>query len=84
MSKLMIIFDDTESCDKCKICVAVLGKRYCPAKGTTISKGERDCSCPAVAVPDEMDPAKARGAYDTAYTEGWNAFRRKILGGTNE
>ena len=67
MSKSIIIFETPESCDKCKICVSVMGKRYCPAKGTVISKGERDCSCPAVAVPGKMDPTKARGAYDIAY-----------------
>ena len=84
MSKAIIAFESSESCDKCEICVAVLGKRYCPAKGTTIIKGERDCSCPAVAVPKSMDLSKARGAYDVGYIEGYNACLNKILGGTNE
>ena len=84
MSKSIITFKTPKSCDECQICVSIMGKHYCPPRDTEVSKGERDCSCPLVAVPEKMDPAKARGAYDTAYTEGWNAFRRKILGGTDE
>ena len=84
MMKKMLIVDEPASCEKCDCCANTLGKHICPPKGTYVMKGERDCSCPLVAVPEKMDPAKARGAYDTAYTEGWNAFRRKILGGTNE
>lgn len=52
-TKVALIMDMPENCDDCMLCVAVLGKRYCPAKGTEISKGERDCSCPLVAVPVE-------------------------------
>ena len=84
MSKSIIIFETPESCDKCKICVSVMGKRYCPAKETTISKGERDCSCPAVAVPEKMDPTKARGAYDIAYIKGHNDCLSKITGESYE
>lgn len=50
-NKAALIIDMPENCEDCRLCVAVLGKRYCPAKGTEISKGERDCSCPLVAVP---------------------------------
>lgn len=84
MSKSIITFKTPKSCDECQICVSIMGKRYCPAKGTEISKGERDCSCPAVAVPERMEPAKARGAYDVGYIEGWNSFRSRILGGSSE
>lgn len=84
MSKSLIIFETPESCDKCKICVSVMGKRYCPAKGTVISKGEKDCSCPAVAVPGKMDPTKARGAYDIAYIKGNNDCLSKITGESYE
>lgn len=84
MSKSLIIFETPESCDKCKICVSVMGKRYCPAKGTVISKGERDCSCPAVAVPGKMDPTKARGAYDIAHIKGHNDCLSKITGESYE
>lgn len=84
MSKSIIVIDTPTSCEECNLCAGFMGKHYCPPRDTEVSKGERDCSCPLVAVPDKMDPAKARGAYDTAYIEGWNAFRRKILGGTDE
>lgn len=80
MSKSLIIFETPESCDKCKICVAVMGKRYCPAKGTVISKGERDCSCPAVAVPEKMEPVNARRAYYVGYINGHNDCLKKITG----
>lgn len=53
--KMMLIVDDPESCEECNLCVAVLGKHYCAAKGTNISKGERDCSCPLVAVEKEQE-----------------------------
>ena len=53
MSKSMLIIDAPSSCEKCSLCVAVLGKHYCPAKGTYIANGERDCSCPLVAVPED-------------------------------
>ena len=45
---------------------------------------KHDCSCKLVAVPERMDPAKARGAYDVGYIEGYNACLNKILGGTDE
>lgn len=80
MSKSIIIFDTPDSCDTCPVCVAVLGKRYCPIKGTNISKGERDCSCPAVEVPEGMDPAEARGADDVGYIQGYNDYLAKITG----
>ena len=79
MSKSMIIFDTPDNCDTCPVCVAVLGKRYCPIKGTNISKGERDCSCPAVAVPEKMEPANAR-AYYVGYINGYNDCLKKITG----
>lgn len=81
MSKSMIIFDTPDNCNTCPVCVAVLGKRYCPIKGTNISKGERDCSCPLVEVPPRlsMDNPKSVG-----FIEGWNSFRSRILGGSSE
>lgn len=51
MGKSVLIIKTPESCEKCQLCVNVLGKHYCAAKGTHIAKGERDCSCPLVAVP---------------------------------
>ena len=84
MEKSMLIINTPKNCEDCRCSAMIHGKLYCPPRDTEVSKGERGCSCPLVAVPDKMDPAKARGAYDTAYTEGWNAFRRNILGGTNE
>ena len=80
MSKSIIIFDTPDNCDTCPVCVAVLGKRYCPIKGANISKGERDCSCPAVAVPERMDQADARGIYDVGYINGHNDCLSKITG----
>ena len=84
MSKSIIIFDTPDNCDTCPICVAVLGKRYCPIKGTNISKGERDCSCPAVAVPEKIDPTKAASPFHGQYIQGWNSCVDKLLGGTDE
>lgn len=52
--KAALIMDMPENCEDCRLCVAVLGKRYCSAKGTEISKGEKDCSCPLVAVPENI------------------------------
>ena len=45
---------------------------------------KHDCSCKLVAVPERMDPAKARGAYDATRIEAWNECISKILGGSNE
>lgn len=84
MSKSIIIFDTPDSCDTCPICVAVLGRRYCPIKGTNISKGERDCSCPAVAVPEKLDIKAAATMTSLRFIEGWNSFRSRILGGSSE
>ena len=84
MSKSIVVFKTPKNCDECQLCVAVLGKRYCPAKGTEISKGERDCSCPAVAVPSPMDPDKARGAYDVGCIKGYNDCLSKITGESYE
>ena len=84
MSKSIIIFDTPDSCDTCPVCAAVLGKRYCPIKGTNISKGERDCSCPAVAVPEKIDSERARNADEAGYINGWNECLSKIVGGTDE
>lgn len=78
MSKSLIIIDTPKSCEECNLCVAVLGKHYCAAKGIHISKGERDCSCPLVAVPVKLDMSKSNCV---SYTEGWNDCRRRILGG---
>lgn len=55
MSKSLMIIDTPNSCEECKLCVNVLGKHYCVAKGTNIAKGEKDCSCPLVAVPKKMN-----------------------------
>ena len=84
MSKSIIIFDTPDNCDTCPICVAVLGKRYCPIKGTNISKGERDCSCPAVAVPEKMNIKAAATMTNLRFIEGWNSCVDKLLGGTDE
>ena len=48
MSKSTLTIDTPNSCEDCKLCVGLLGKPYCSAKGVVISKGERDCSCPLV------------------------------------
>lgn len=53
MSKTMLIIDTPSSCEDCKVCVNVLGKHYCAAKGTHIANGERDCSCPLAEVPED-------------------------------
>ena len=55
MSKSMLVIDTPSSCEKCQLCVTLIGKNYCAPKGTHISKGEKDCSCPLVAVPDELN-----------------------------
>ena len=52
MSKSMLVIDTPSSCEKCQLCVTLIGKNYCAPKGTHISKGEKDCSCPLVAVED--------------------------------
>ena len=84
MSKSIIVIDTPKNCEECNLCAGFMGKHYCPPRDTEVSKGERDCSCPLVAVPEKMDPAKARGAYDVGYIEGYNACLNKILGGTDE
>ena len=80
MSKSLMIMDTPKSCEECKLCVNVLGKHYCAAKGTHIAKGERDCSCPLVAVPPKLSMENPKSV---AYIEGWNDCRRKILGGSS-
>ena len=82
--KKMLIVEEPASCEKCDCCANTLGKHICPPKGTYVMKGERDCSCQLVAVPERMDPAKARGAYDATRIEAWNECISKILGGSNE
>ena len=84
MSKSIITFKTPKSCDECQICVSIMGKRYCPAKGTEISKGERDCSCPAVAVPEKKDIKVAANMTSLGFIEGWNACIDRILGGNSE
>ena len=84
MRKAILIIEEPKSCEDCHICVNVIGKRYCAGKGTHISGEGRDCSCPLVAVPDEIDPKKANGAYGVGYAEGWNNCLPKITGGLNE
>lgn len=58
MSKSMLIINTPKNCEECSLCVAVQGKHYCPGKGTYIQNGERDCSCPLVAVPEETKAAE--------------------------
>lgn len=84
MSKSIIAIDTPTSCEECNLCAGFMGKHYCPPRDTEVSKGERDCSCPLVAVPEKIDPVKARGAYDVGYIEGYNTCLNKILEGTNE
>ena len=80
MNKSMLVIETPESCEKCQLCVNVLGKHYCAAKGTHIAKGEKDCSCPMVAVPSKLSMKNPKSV---AYIEGWNDCRRRILGGSS-
>lgn len=80
MSKSLMIIDTPKNCEECNLCVAVLGKHYCAAKGINISKGERDCSCPLTAVPPKLSMENPKSV---AYIEGWNDCRRRILGGSS-
>lgn len=84
MSKSILVTDTPKSCETCELCAVIMGKHYCPKKGTYVGKGERDCSCPLKLVPERMDPSKARGAYDVGYIEGYNNCLSKITGGSNE
>lgn len=80
MNESICVVKTPERCEDCGFYTVFMGKHYCPPKGTVVIKGERDCGCPLVAVPEAMDPNRARGAYDMAYTNGWNAFREKLIG----
>lgn len=80
MSKSIIIFDTPDSCDTCPVCVAVLGKRYCPIKGTNISKGERDCSCPSRDIPETLPYSEDKGMAMASYIQGWNDCLNALLG----
>lgn len=80
MSKSILVIDTPNNCEKCKCSMTTLGKLYCPPRDTVVRKGERDCSCLLVAVPEKMDPDKAMGAYSKAYTDGWNNCLEEILG----
>lgn len=51
--KSYVIVDTPKRCEDCKLCVAVLGKHYCTPLGVHIRKGEKDCNCPLVAVPEK-------------------------------
>lgn len=84
MAKSILIINTPKNCEECRCSAMVHGKLYCPARDTVVRKGERDCSCPLVAVPERMDPEKARGAYDATRIEAWNKCIDKILGGSNE
>ena len=80
MSKSLMIIDTPKSCEECKMCVNVLGKHYCVAKGTNIAKGEKDCSCPLVAVPVKLSMENTKSI---ACIEGWNACIDRIMGGSS-
>lgn len=84
MSKSLMIINTPKSCEECDACVAVLGKHYCAAKGIHIAKGERDCSCPLVAVPEKLDIKAAATMTSLGFMEGWNACIDRILGGSSE
>lgn len=83
MSKSLMILNTPKSCEECNLCVAVLGKYYCAAKGIHIAKGERDCSCPLVAVPEKLDTDSVKGAMEYACGFGWNECLNRILGGSS-
>lgn len=53
MSKSILTVNTQNSCEECQLCVNMIGKHYCVAKGTNIANGERDCSCPLVELPGE-------------------------------
>lgn len=54
MSKSILTVNTPKSCEECQLCVNVIGKHYCVGKGTHITNGERDCSCPLVELPGEI------------------------------
>lgn len=80
MEKSMLIINTPKNCEDCRCSAMIHGKLYCPAKDTIVSKGERDCSCPLVAVPDKMPYSESKGIAMASYIEGWNDYRRKLLG----
>ena len=41
---------------------------------------KHDCSCKLVAVPDKMPYSESKGIAMASYIEGWNDYRRKLLG----
>ena len=49
-------------------------------ESTVVSKGERDCSCPLVAVPEKIHSDEAIAAYSTGYIDGWNGCLEKMQG----
>lgn len=81
MSKSIIVIDTPTSCEECNLCAGFMGKHYCPPRDTEVSKGERDCSCPLVAVPPKLPLSNADSI---AYIEGWNSFRARIMVGSSE
>lgn len=84
MDKSILIINTPKNCEECRCSAMVHGKLYCPARDTVVRKGERDCSCPLVAVPERIDPRQAKNSNEAAYIEGWNECINKILGGSNE
>ena len=80
MSKSLMIMDTPKSCEECDACVAVLGKHYCASKRIYISKGEKDCSCPLVAVPKKLSMENPKSI---AYIQGWNDCIDRIMGGSS-
>lgn len=55
MKKVMLIMDEPKKCEDCKVCSVVMGKSYCTPRDVLVFKGEKDCSCPLIAVPDAND-----------------------------
>ena len=82
MNKSLMIIDTPKNCEECKLCVNVLGKYYCAAKGTNIAKGEKDCSCPLVAVPKKMNVERVT-PQRMEYARGWNDCIDRIMGDSN-
>ena len=83
MSKSIIVIDTPTSCEECNLCAGFMGKHYCPPRDTEVSKGERDCSCPLVAVPEKIN-VELVAPQRRERAKAWNNCIDKIMGGSSE
>ena len=85
MSKAILVIDMPDSCDRCPFFHDYYRDMNCVLKNNrTIDypypKDFRQDWCPLRLLPDRDETEYLYDEYDNGYCDGWNSFRREILG----